>query len=57
VAVATGVEDVVVLVRTVTADDPIPLLTLAVEDITVEDNDTLDTPGMESGPGVYFVLS
>jgi hypothetical protein len=69
VGVATVLEDEVVLAGTVigdtedvvvgtaVVDDPVPLLTLVVEDTTLEDEDTLDAPGMESGPGIYFVRS
>ena len=67
--VATVLEDEVVLAGTVigdtedvvvgtaVVDDPVPLLTLVVEDTILEDEDTLDAPGMESGPGTYFVRS
>jgi hypothetical protein len=48
-------EDVVV--GTAAVDDPVPLLTLVVENTTLEDEETLDAPGMESGPGTYFVRS
>jgi hypothetical protein len=48
-------EDVVV--EPAAVDDPVPLLTLVVEDTTLEDEETLDAPGMESGPGTYFVRS
>jgi hypothetical protein len=69
VGVATVLEDEVVLAGTVigdtedvvvgtaVVDDPVPLLTLVVEDTILEDEDTLDAPGMESGPGTYFVRS
>ena len=48
-------EDVVV--EPAAVDDPVPRLTIVVEDTTVEDEDMLAAPGMESGPGAYFVRS